>query len=79
YTTVGRLVLHTRLLREDGALSILRSFKPAELAELASRAELTEIDVRRSFPFRVVLRARRNPVAELQSETGDVERIRLAS
>jgi ubiquinone/menaquinone biosynthesis C-methylase UbiE len=79
YTTVGRLVLHTRLLREDGALSILRSFKLAELAELASRAELTEIDVRRSFPFRVVLRARRNPVAELQSETGDVERIRLAS
>lgn len=79
YTTVGRLVLHTRLLREDGALSILRSFKPAELAELASRAELSEIDVRRSFPFRVVLRARKSHVAELQSETEDIERIRLAS
>lgn len=27
YTTLGKLVLHNRLLRHDGALSILRSFK----------------------------------------------------
>src|SRR5262245_7914018 len=35
YTTIGKMVLHTRLLREDGALSILRSFKSGELYELA--------------------------------------------
>jgi hypothetical protein len=27
YTTLGKIVLHNRLLRHDGALSILRSFK----------------------------------------------------
>jgi hypothetical protein len=28
YTTIGRLFLHNRLIREDGALSILKSFTP---------------------------------------------------
>jgi len=28
YTTLGRIILHNRLTREDGALSILRSFRP---------------------------------------------------
>ena len=55
YTTVGRLFLHNRLIREDGALSILRSFRPAELGLLASRARLRNIEVRRCFPFRLVL------------------------
>jgi ubiquinone/menaquinone biosynthesis C-methylase UbiE len=79
YTTVGKLVLHTRLLREDGALSILRSFKPDELATLAARAGLDEIDMRRSFPFRLVLRARKDTAAQLQTGTAAIERIRLAS
>ncbi len=57
YTTVGRLVLHTRLLREDGALSILRGFKPRELEKLAERAGLNEIMVTRRFPYRLVLSA----------------------
>lgn len=57
YTTVGRLFLHNRLIREDGALSILRSFRPVELEELASRAGLEGIKVRRSFPFRLILSA----------------------
>jgi SAM-dependent methyltransferase len=57
YTTVGRLFLHNRLIREDGALSILRSFAPNELAELARRADLKDIKVERHFPYRLVLAA----------------------
>jgi ubiquinone/menaquinone biosynthesis C-methylase UbiE len=60
YTTVGRLFLHTRLLREDGALSILKSFKPPELAKLAEQAGLKDVSVVRKFPFRLVLSARPN-------------------
>jgi len=59
YTTAGKIVLHNRLLREDGALSILRSFRPAELRRLAASARLEEIEVRRRFPFRLVLSGKR--------------------
>ena len=57
YTTVGRLFLHNRLVREDGALSILRSFRPRELRALAGRAGLTRVEVERRFPYRLVLSA----------------------
>ncbi len=57
YTTIGRLILHNRLLREDGALSILRSFKPHELSELGRRADLPRFIVERHFPYRLVLRS----------------------
>src|SRR5438132_3006404 len=57
YTTVGRLILHNRLLREDGALSILRSFKPDELEAIARQAELDNVKVEKHFPSRLVLRA----------------------
>jgi ubiquinone/menaquinone biosynthesis C-methylase UbiE len=57
YTTIGRLFLHNRLIREDGALSILRSFTPGELASLAERAGLKEITIARHFPYRLVLAA----------------------
>jgi len=57
YTTVGKLFLHTSLLREDGALSILRSFKPNELMELGNQAGMRGVFVSRHFPFRVVLSA----------------------
>ncbi|HWN08702.1 MAG TPA: methyltransferase domain-containing protein [Pyrinomonadaceae bacterium] len=57
YTTIGKLFLRNRLIREDGALSILRSFTPPEFAELAERAGLEEITVRRIFPYRLVLTA----------------------
>ena len=57
FTTVGRLFLHNRLIREDGALSILRSFTPAELENLAERAGLERIKLVRSFPYRLVLAA----------------------
>jgi SAM-dependent methyltransferase len=57
YTTVGRLFLHNRLIREDGALSIRRSFRANELLRLAREAQLENINVRRRFPFRLVLSA----------------------
>ena len=57
YTTVGKLFLHNRLIREDGALSILRSFKPDELFDLAESAGLKNVNVTRYFPFRLVLTA----------------------
>ena len=60
YNTAGRLVLHNRLIREDGALSILRSFHADELRALAERAELRSIKVERRFPFRLVLSASKN-------------------
>ena len=55
FTTVGRLFLHNRLIREDGALSILRGFQPDELRRLALKADLADIQLVRRFPFRLVL------------------------
>lgn len=55
YTTIGKLFLHNRLIREDGALSIRRSFRPRELRALAERARFKRIEVRREFPYRLVL------------------------
>ncbi len=55
YTTVGRLFLHNRLIREDGALSILRGFRPRELDELCQQTRLAGCSVERRFPFRLVL------------------------
>lgn len=57
YTTLGKLVLKNRLLRHDGALSILRSFKADELIALAKRAGLQDVWVERYFPFRLALNA----------------------
>jgi ubiquinone/menaquinone biosynthesis C-methylase UbiE len=45
------------LVREDGSLSVLRSFRPPELAALAEKARLENISVKRYFPFRLVLEA----------------------
>ena len=57
YTTLGKLVLKNRLIRHDGALSILRSFKAEELLALAKRAGLRDVWVSRHFPYRLVLNA----------------------
>ncbi|HEV2801008.1 MAG TPA: methyltransferase domain-containing protein [Pyrinomonadaceae bacterium] len=57
YRTVGRLFLRNRLIREDGALSIRRSFRAGELRRLAAAAGLRRVEVRRRFPFRLVLSA----------------------
>ena len=45
------------LVLEDGSLSILRSFNPAELKLLAEKANLRYISVKRHLPFRLVLEA----------------------
>jgi SAM-dependent methyltransferase len=63
YTTVGNLFLHNRLLREDGSLSILRSFKSDELFALADEAGLKNAVVTRHFPFRLVLSSEANGLA----------------
>ncbi len=55
YITLGRLILHNRLTREDGALSICRGFRPHELRRLAERAGFMNVRVTRRFPFRLVL------------------------
>ena len=57
YTTLGKIVLHSRLVRHDGALSILRGFKADELLELAQKAGLRDIWIERHFPYRLVLSA----------------------
>ena len=84
YTTIGRLFFRNRLIREDGALSILRGFKPHELEDLAKRAGLRQIKVQRRFPYRLVLTARKEQPTTVavnltqQSEERSVK-VRLAS
>jgi SAM-dependent methyltransferase len=63
YTTVARLFLHNRLIREDGALSILKSWKPEELDRLAREAELPNPTVENHFPARLILSAVSEPGA----------------
>jgi ubiquinone/menaquinone biosynthesis C-methylase UbiE len=57
FTTIARLFLHNRLIREDGALSILRSFTPQEFRTLGNKAALTNVTVEEHFPSRLVLSA----------------------
>ena len=57
YTTLGKLVLKNRLLRHDGALSILRSFKADEMVQLGQAAGLRDVWVEHHFPARLVLSA----------------------
>jgi ubiquinone/menaquinone biosynthesis C-methylase UbiE len=57
YTTIAKLFLHNRLIREDGALSILRSFTPDEFRTLGSKAQLKNVIVEEHFPSRLVLTA----------------------
>jgi ubiquinone/menaquinone biosynthesis C-methylase UbiE len=79
YTTIGHLLLHNRLIREDGALSILRSFKPEELKSLAQTAGLEEIQVERHFPYRLVLSARNAESVNSRTQPPPVNnRVRLS-
>lgn len=82
YITVGRLFLHNRLLREDGALSILRAFKANELHRLAQQAGLNNVTVTRKLFYRLVLSSREEPggVNYVPPRSQEVdEGIRLAS
>ncbi len=60
YTTLGHLILHNRLIREDGALSILKSFKPDEMEKLGQQAGLKDIAIEKHFPSRLVLSGKAN-------------------
>ncbi len=60
YTTIGRLFLHNRLLREDGALSILKSWTPNEMEEIGRRAGLPHSKVEKHFPARLILSSMRS-------------------
>jgi|SRR5215471_4116476 len=57
YNTIGHLFLHNRLIREDGALSILKSWKIEELQALAGHAGLRHVRIEKHFPSRLVLSA----------------------
>ncbi len=78
YRTVGRLFLHNRLIREDGALSILRSFQPEELERLARAAELKDIEVQQMFPARLVLCGRSSMRPAVASATQSTAQSLLA-
>ena len=54
FCTVFRI---SPLVREDGLLSILRSFKPHELGKIGRQAQIEKLSVRRIFPFRLVLKS----------------------
>lgn len=58
YRAVGRIALQ-RFTRDDGALSILRSFTPSELEQTTVDAGLKEVSVKRSWAYRLVLSARK--------------------
>ena len=73
YTTAGRLLLHNRLIREDGALSILRSFRSEELRRLAERARLAGTRVERRFPYRLVLSGSKRRHARASGASRDAQ------
>jgi SAM-dependent methyltransferase len=55
YTTIARLFLHNRLIREDGALSILKSWTPEEMKGLGREAGLSHLAIDKHFPARLIL------------------------
>lgn len=56
-----RVVARNHLTRHDGPVSVLRAYTPPELEQLARNAGIGTFTVRRHFPFRQVLIARRPP------------------
>jgi len=66
YPLLARLMRVHRIVREDGQLSIARSFRPGEWRELVEQAGMSAGDVRivRRFPFRLcVERVRDAPLS----------------
>jgi len=61
YKIIGAVLLQ-RFTREDGALSILKSFRPRELSALAVRSGLKDVKVKRSAAYRLVLSGRKREV-----------------
>jgi 2-polyprenyl-3-methyl-5-hydroxy-6-metoxy-1,4-benzoquinol methylase len=60
YPMLAALLRVHRIVREDGRLSIARSFRPADWKAILAEAGLTDgIRVRRYFPFRLCVERRR--------------------
>ena len=57
------------LVRQDGSLSILRSFKPAELFLLGTRAGLVDPAVTTSKPYRLILSSIKPATDKMVEET----------
>jgi ubiquinone/menaquinone biosynthesis C-methylase UbiE len=55
YQAFCKVFFISKLVKEDGSLSVLRGFKPKELEDLAKTANFESISVKRYFPFRIVL------------------------
>lgn len=53
YPLLARMMGWHRIVREDGTLSIARSFRPGEWDELLAAAGVAGAEVRRWFPFRL--------------------------
>jgi len=53
YPLLARMMGWHRIVREDGTLSIARSFRPNEWEELLAAAGVSGAEVRRWFPFRL--------------------------
>jgi SAM-dependent methyltransferase len=53
YPILARAMRWHRIVREDGTLSIARSYRPAEWAPLLAAAAITQARVFRAFPFRL--------------------------
>lgn len=51
----SRLATRSRVFRTDGPRSVRAAYRPDELAALAERAGLCGVNIRRRFPFRMVL------------------------
>ena len=46
------------LVRQDGSLSVLRSFRAEDLKILAQKAQLKNVSIKRSLPFRLILESK---------------------
>lgn len=57
FRSITKVLMVSKLVRDDGALSVLRGFRPEELEDLAQRSGLSDHTVTRVFPFRLVLEA----------------------
>ena len=57
YPLLARICGWHRIVREDGTLSIARSYRPAEWAPLLAEANIQNARVFRTFPFRLCVEA----------------------
>ncbi len=53
YPILARLMGVRRIVREDGALSIARAFRPAEWQAVLHAAGIGDARIIRAFPFRL--------------------------